>query len=797
MADAVDYHEGERPPAPPRRGPCRHCAQPMALAASAMPIGTALIDYRRAMRRPPTSSRSRSPSASRLRHSASRRARHRAAGPPRARGARARGARAAGAQRRSTSPSGPSRRCSSGPPIRIRPRSLAAVALAASALCALLSARERPDAGEDDRGRARHARGGHGRDRQRAALVRPPAAVTATARIGRMVRRRCPPPPSTRSPASRSHARRWFEGALGEPTPAQTQGWPPIAAGEHVLVCAPTGSGKTLAAFLWFLDRAHDGARRGPARALRLAAQGAQLRRRAQPARAARGHPRDARPPRASSCPRPSVAVRTGDTPPEERRRMLRTPPDILITTPESLYLMLTSRAREMLTGIEAVIVDEVHAVAATKRGAHLALSLERLAALCERDPQRVALSATQRPLEEIARFVGGDREMRIVDAGMRKELDLRIEMPADPERGRARRPARLRAGRERRRLALALARALPGAARARADAPLDDRLRQQPPHGRAARAAPQRAGRGADRARPPRLALARGARRGRGGAQGGHAAVHRRDVVARARHRHGRRRPRRPGLLARLGRERPAARRPRRPQRRHAVARAHLPALPRRARRGRRRRARHARGRGRAHARAAHPARRAVPADRRDGLGRGAADRLAARARQARLSLPRAHARAARERARPARRALPVGRVRRAAPAHRLGAHDGRAARTRGRPAHRDRERRHDPRPRPLRRLPRRRRRARRRARRGDGARGARGPGLPAGRLGLAHRADRARSRDRLPRARPAGAGAVLEGRAGRAARSSSGAPSGACSASSRRSTTRARCSG
>ena len=113
---------------------------------------------------------------------------------------------------------------------------------------------------------------------------------------------------------------------------------------------------------------------------------------------------------------------------------MLRTPPDILITTPESLYLMLTSRAREFLTGIEAVIVDEVHAVAATKRGAHLALSLERLADVCQSDPQRVALSATQRPLEEIARFVGGDREMRIVDAGMRKELDLRIEMPADPE---------------------------------------------------------------------------------------------------------------------------------------------------------------------------------------------------------------------------------------------------------------------------------------------------------------------------------------------------------------------------
>ncbi len=200
-----------------------------------------------------------------------------------------------------------------------------------------------------------------------------------------------------------------------------------------MLLCAPTGSGKTLAAFLWFLDRLMTEPGEGlrvlyvsPLKALNydvernLRAPLAGIRATA----AAAGF----------ELPAPAVAVRTGDTPPEERRRMLRTPPDVLITTPESLYLLLTSRAREMLAGIEAVIVDEVHAVAATKRGAHLALSLERLAALCERDPQRVALSATQRPLEEIARFVGGDRDMHIVDAGMRKELDLRIEMPADPD---------------------------------------------------------------------------------------------------------------------------------------------------------------------------------------------------------------------------------------------------------------------------------------------------------------------------------------------------------------------------
>ena len=230
-----------------------------------------------------------------------------------------------------------------------------------------------------------------------------------------------------------SHARRWFEGALGSPTPAQTQGWPPIAAGEHTLVCAPTGSGKTLAAFLWFLDRVLTEPGEGlrvlyvsPLKALNYDVE--------RNLRAPLAGIRATAAASGVDLSVPSVAVRTGDTPHEERRRMLRTPPDILITTPESLYLMLTSRARELFAGIEAVIVDEVHAVAATKRGAHLALSLERLAELCEHDPQRVALSATQRPLDEIARFVGGDRAMRIVDAGMRKELDLRIEMPADPD---------------------------------------------------------------------------------------------------------------------------------------------------------------------------------------------------------------------------------------------------------------------------------------------------------------------------------------------------------------------------
>ena len=139
------------------------------------------------------------------------------------------------------------------------------------------------------------------------------------------------------------------------------------------------------------------------------------------------------------------VGIRTGDTPQRERAAMLRNPPDILITTPESLYLMLTSRAREMLSGVEAVIVDEIHAVAHSKRGSHLALTLERLEAQAGRPVQRIGLSATQNPLEEIGRYlVGPHREVTIIDAGTRKQLDLRIEVPVESmaEPGAATAPA-------------------------------------------------------------------------------------------------------------------------------------------------------------------------------------------------------------------------------------------------------------------------------------------------------------------------------------------------------------------
>jgi ATP-dependent helicase Lhr and Lhr-like helicase len=223
------------------------------------------------------------------------------------------------------------------------------------------------------------------------------------------------------SPATRS----WFERAFRAPTPAQEAGWPAIARGGHVLIQAPTGSGKTLAAFLLGLDRLNE----TPGEGLRLLY--------VSPLKALNYDvERNLRAPLAGLGSRLAVGVRTGDTPQRERAQMLRTPPDILITTPESLFLLLTSRARELLRSVETVIVDEVHAVAGTKRGAHLALSLERLEALVESSPQRIGLSATQRPLAEIGRFVAGTgRSIELVDAGTRKELDLEVVVPLEDMR--------------------------------------------------------------------------------------------------------------------------------------------------------------------------------------------------------------------------------------------------------------------------------------------------------------------------------------------------------------------------
>jgi ATP-dependent Lhr-like helicase len=249
-------------------------------------------------------------------------------------------------------------------------------------------------------------------------------------------------PLSLFTPATRD----WFSASFATPTAAQSQGWPAIAAGQHTLIAAPTGSGKTLAAFLWCLDRllsedppadplarlrvlyvsplkalVHDVDRnlRAPLAGIRLAAerQGVDL--------------ADVR-----------VAMRTGDTPAEERRAFGRRPPDILVTTPESLYLILTSQAREALRSVRWVIVDEIHALAGTKRGAHLALSLERLETLTGSQPQRLGLSATARPLHAVAAYLGGrqaavdgagaPRPVTIVDAGVRKPLELQVVVPVE-----------------------------------------------------------------------------------------------------------------------------------------------------------------------------------------------------------------------------------------------------------------------------------------------------------------------------------------------------------------------------
>jgi ATP-dependent Lhr-like helicase len=246
--------------------------------------------------------------------------------------------------------------------------------------------------------------------------------------------------------------RSWFSSAFAAPTEVQVQTWAAVADGSSVLVTAPTGSGKTLAAFLVAIDRLTGlGAPPDPKRRTRILY--------VSPLKAlAYDVDRNLRAPlvgitRAAEhlgvpVPAIDVAMRTGDTPADERRRMVRYPPDILITTPESLYLLLTSRARETLAGVDTVIVDEVHAVAGTKRGAHLSLTLERLECLRRAaDPdappvQRIGLSATQRPVEEVARFlVGGttgddgtwqQRPARIVDVGATKTLDVEIVVPVE-----------------------------------------------------------------------------------------------------------------------------------------------------------------------------------------------------------------------------------------------------------------------------------------------------------------------------------------------------------------------------
>ncbi len=234
--------------------------------------------------------------------------------------------------------------------------------------------------------------------------------------------------------------RDWFTGAFAAPTAAQAGAWDAIGRGEHTLVVAPTGSGKTLAAFLSAINDLVGGA--APVDGAPLADPRARCTvLYLSPLKAlAVDVERNLRSPltgigamaarRGIRMPEISVAVRSGDTPSGDRRAFARDGADILITTPESLFLLLTSRARQMLTGIRTVIIDEVHAVAGTKRGAHLAVSLDRLDALLDRPAQRVGLSATVRPVPEVARFLAGGRPVTVVQPPSTKQIDVDVVVP-------------------------------------------------------------------------------------------------------------------------------------------------------------------------------------------------------------------------------------------------------------------------------------------------------------------------------------------------------------------------------
>ncbi len=247
----------------------------------------------------------------------------------------------------------------------------------------------------------------------------------------------------------------WFRRAFAQPTPVQTRGWATIASRRHALLVAPTGSGKTLAAFLWCIDRlAHHPPVHPGVRVLYVSPLKALVYDVERNLRAPLVGVAHAAAELGASIVMPRVGVRTGDTKPSERAALARDPPSILVTTPESLFLMLASAVRSTLTTVDTIIVDEIHAMASSKRGAHLMLSLERLAADCAVDPVRIGLSATAHPLADVARFLGGDRPVDIVDCGALPDIDVQIVVPV-PDMSRpgsaaaaaANQPPRLGAG--------------------------------------------------------------------------------------------------------------------------------------------------------------------------------------------------------------------------------------------------------------------------------------------------------------------------------------------------------------
>ena len=414
--------------------------------------------------------------------------------------------------------------------------------------------------------------------------------------------------------------RAWFTGAFVQPTAAQEGAWDAISSGEHALVVAPTGSGKTLAAFLWSLDRlaatplpADEKARCRVLYVSPLKALAVDVERNLRAPLTGIGQ---AAARLGLARPEIRVGIRSGDTPADERRAFTRRPTDILITTPESLFLLLTSAAREALRGIETVIVDEVHAVADTKRGAHLAVSLDRLDELLDRPAQRIGLSATVRPIEEVATYLAGGRPVQVVAPPSVKQWDLSVVVPVEDmselgqptgelegsAAGNQPRSSIWPAVEERvldlvqahrstivfansRRLAERLTSRLNELAYERATG-------ETVPPGTNAAALMAQAGSGRRSTRRERLPAGRGGAprvgvpgaagdRG-GGAQVRPAARGGRHLEPRARHRHGCGRPRRPGGGATHGGVRAAAGRPRRAPGRRGQPRRALPQVPR-----------------------------------------------------------------------------------------------------------------------------------------------------------------------------------------------------------------------